>query len=402
MVALPLPPPVEALLAQLATQDRVAAAVGVCARELERGVVPDSWEIATSAPLPELLARFPRAVVTAPDRLLLASAAGPVELHPLPPGTDVRTALGRRDFTLHALAVAPGGEWIDPYGGRADLAAKRLRATADPDARFAEDPLRALRAARLVAELGVALDAEGERAAQRVVERIERERPARVRSELARLLLAPHVEAGLRLLRRLGLEALFAEGVADESAAIVARLPRDLELRLAAWLRGARAVASLRAMRFPRTQVLRVERLLQMHPIEGGPAVPREQRIRRLARRHEADLRALLALREAEIAVRGEGDSAAQKLEPVRALAQHVLRGDHLAEHRAALALDGDAVMRHLQIGPGAMVGRALRHLAACVAQDPDKNTRETLLALLDQWAREAQARKEGTWNRSE
>jgi tRNA nucleotidyltransferase/poly(A) polymerase len=236
-----------------------------------------------------------------------------------------------------------------------------------------------------------------------VVEHIVDERPARLRSELARLLLAPHVEAGLRLLRRLGLEELFANGVAEESPAVVARLPRDLELRLAAWLRGARAVASLRALRFPRTQVLRVERLLQMHPIEGGPAMPREQRIRRLARRHEADLRALLALREAEIAVRGEGESAAQKLAPVRALAEYVLRGDHLAEHRAALAIDGDAVMRHLQIGPGAMVGRALRHLAACVEQDPEKNRRETLLALLDEWvAREAQTHKEGTWNRSE
>jgi hypothetical protein len=99
--------------------------------------------------------------------------------------------------------------------------------------------------------------------------------------------------------------------------------------------------------------------------------------------------------------VRGEGESAAARLEPVRSLAAHVLRSDQLADHRAALALDGEAVMRHLGIGPGASVGRALRHLAARVAEDPAKNRRETLLALLDEWAaKDAHMRKEGTWRR--
>jgi hypothetical protein len=51
--------------------------------------------------------------------------------------------------------------------------------------------------------------------------------------------------------------------------------------------------------------------------------------------------------------------------------------------------------MRRLGIGPGATVGRALRHLAGCVAQDPAQNQRDKLLALLDAWvAREAAARE--------
>jgi tRNA nucleotidyltransferase/poly(A) polymerase len=378
---------VGALLARLVASGREAVVLGACARDLARGVVPASFEIATAAPLAELLALFPRGAVTGRDQLTLASAAGPVDVHPFRGGDGLEVELTRRDFTLHALAITSEGAWLDPHGGRADLAAGRLRATADPEARFSEDPLRALRAARLVSELGVDLEFASFVAAQRVAAKATMQLTARVRGELARLLLGPHVEAGLLLLRRLGIESALAEDVEQGAPAIVARLPRDLELRLAAWLRGARAIAVLRGLRFPRARVLRVERLLQMHPIDAGPSQLREQRIKRLARRHEDDLRALLALREAEIAVRGEGEEAARRLAPARSTAEHALRADRLADSRATLALGGEDVMRHLGIGPGTQVGRALRHLAARVAADPSCNTREALLALLDGWA---------------
>jgi tRNA nucleotidyltransferase/poly(A) polymerase len=383
---LPLPMPVCALLDALERAGHAAAALGVCVRELARGARPESFEIGTSADFASLCALFPRGAVTGSDRLSLASAVGPVEVHPHR-GGDVQAELARRDFTLHAIALARDGAWLDPHGGLADLDARVLRATGDPDARFAEDPVRALRAARLVAELGLALTPDTERAAAGVAARIGAERPARLREELGRLLLAPRVAEGLRALRRLGVEAALAPGVADEAPELVARLPRDLELRLAAWLRGARAIAALRALRHPRDRVLRVERLLQLHPIEAGPAHAREQRVRRLARRSLTDLEALVALREAEIAVRGEGEAAARRLDPVRAAISRTWRADRLADARAALALDGEDVMQRLGIGPGSHVGRALNHLASRVAEDPSCNRRETLLALLDEFA---------------
>ena len=383
---LPLPIPVCALLHALERAGHAAAALGVGVRELARGARPESFEVGTSADFASLCALFPRGAVTAPDRLSLASAVGPIDMHSFR-GGDVQAELAGRDFTLHAIAQAADGAWLDPHGGLADLDARVLRATGDPDARFAEDPVRALRAARLVAELGLALIPDTERAAQAVAERIAAERPARLREEITRLLLAPRVADGLLALRRLGIEAALAPGVADEAPDLVARLPRDLELRLAAWLRGGRAIAALRALRHPRERVLRVERLLQLHPIEAGPAHAREQRVRRLARRSLADLEALVALREAEIAVRGEGEAAARRLDPVRAAISRTWRADRLADARAALALDGEDVMKRLGIGPGSHVGRALNHLAERVADDPSCNRRETLLALLDDFA---------------
>jgi len=77
----------------------------------------------------------------------------------VPPG-GIENDLQRRDFTLNALAVRlPSGVLLDPTGGQADLAAGRLR-RAGPGA-FADDPLRALRAARLLAE-GIATQVEDE------------------------------------------------------------------------------------------------------------------------------------------------------------------------------------------------------------------------------------------------
>src|SRR6185436_15285909 len=92
---------------------------------------------------------------------------------------------------------------------------------------------------------------------------------ARVRAELHALLLGRFVDRGLALLRETGLEAVIAEGVLDDAAAVAAAVPADLELRLAAWLRGTRVVRILRRVREPRTRVIAVERLLHLHPIDA-------------------------------------------------------------------------------------------------------------------------------------
>src|SRR5579875_844956 len=57
-------------------------------------------------------------------------------------GVSLDDDLARRDFTINAMAHdLHGGPLVDPFGGRADLDAKVIRAVGDPAARFAEDPL---------------------------------------------------------------------------------------------------------------------------------------------------------------------------------------------------------------------------------------------------------------------
>ncbi|MFZ2629631.1 MAG: multifunctional CCA addition/repair protein [Rugosibacter sp.] len=64
------------------------------------------------------------------------------------PEVTLEEDLRRRDLTINAIAQAENGELIDPYGGRADLAARVLRHVSPA---FAEDPVRILRVARFAA-----------------------------------------------------------------------------------------------------------------------------------------------------------------------------------------------------------------------------------------------------------
>src|SRR4051794_37580303 len=67
-------------------------------------------------------------------------------------GATIEEDLAARDFTVNAIAEPlEGGAPIDPFDGRADLAAGRLRMVRREA--FADDPLRVMRAARLAAEL---------------------------------------------------------------------------------------------------------------------------------------------------------------------------------------------------------------------------------------------------------
>lgn len=121
-------------------------------------------------------------------------------------GVDLSDDLARRDFTINAIAVAPrSGELVDPFGGEADIALATIRAVGDPDERFQEDPLRLLRAARFVAQLGFRLDPTTEEAIARQAPSLGRISRERILAELTKLLTGEFADHGLEALRRTGL-----------------------------------------------------------------------------------------------------------------------------------------------------------------------------------------------------
>jgi tRNA nucleotidyltransferase/poly(A) polymerase len=375
-----LPPAVAAVIAQLSARGYESHAVGPAVRALlDREPVRD-FEIATAADGRALLALFPRAIPLdpGPRRLMLPSAAGPIELVPHAHASGICGELAHRDFTLHALAVDDEGRLLDPFAGCEDAAATRLRCVGRAPERFAEDPLRMLRAARLVATRGLTPTASLIAALREQREQITCAHESRVRAEFHALLLGRFADRGLALLRETGLESVIAEGVATDAPEVVAALPADLELRLAAFLRGTRAVRILRRLREPRVRVVAVERLLHLHPIDVVAQPGHEAAFRRLVRRSETVLPGLLALREAEIAVHGESAHARERLAALRRAIERA-REPIPEDAGAELALDGLAVMEILGCGPGPEVGRALRQLAKAVAADPACNTAESL-----------------------
>ncbi len=128
--------------------------------------------------------------------------------------------LGRRDFTINAMAVGitggRAGSLVDPYGGAADLAAglvRNLRADA-----FVEDPSRIVRAARYAGRLGFAVESGTRAAAERAVGGLTWE-SARAADELRRLLAEPAPGPALSLLFGFG-----ARGVASDGPELIVPL----------------------------------------------------------------------------------------------------------------------------------------------------------------------------------
>lgn len=121
-------------------------------------------------------------------------------------GDTLEADLERRDFAVNAMAVrVPAHEFVDPYGGMADLAAKRLRTPGTPEQSFDDDPLRMLRAARFASQLGFAVDAKAVAAMTAMAERIEIVSAERIRDELDKLICGDNPREGLRLLVETGL-----------------------------------------------------------------------------------------------------------------------------------------------------------------------------------------------------
>ena len=132
-------------------------------------------------------------------------------------GDNLEDDLVRRDFTVNAMALRlPDLELVDPHGGMLDLAAGRLRTPSTPEVSFSDDPLRMMRAARFVAQLGVVPAPEVLEAMTAAAGTLEIVSAERVRDELVKLLLADDPVAGLRVLVDTGL----AEQVLPELPAL--------------------------------------------------------------------------------------------------------------------------------------------------------------------------------------
>ena len=395
MAVLDIPGAVREVVRTLQAAGYRAVLVGGCVRDALQGNATRDYDVATSAPVEASLRLFPRAVPIGLrfGTILVPTSAGPVDVTRFR-GPDLAADLARRDFTLNALALDPQtGELLDPHGGARDLSERRLRAVGSAAERLREDPLRALRAARLVGELSLQPDPALREALPRVAPDLARVAAERIWAELSRLLQAPGVRAGLELLRRSGLEEVLAPGIQPDAAQVVALLPEDLTLRLAGWLRGANAARSLARLRAPRHRAQEVERLLALHPVDRATAL-QPPAVRRLLRRArgEQSVQALFALRRAELdaAEAGASDPARKRLAELAALLEDVRGG---ALERSALALCGDQVMEILGVGPGRQVGRALEHLVQVVLEDPTRNEAEALRRELLAWWRSQPAR---------
>ena len=156
---------------------------------------------------------------------------------------ELTADLGRRDFTVNAMAIPLQGEprLIDPSGGLADLEAGLLRVL--HAASFVDDPTRALRAARYAARLGFELETDTERLVRQTD--LETVSADRIDVELLKLCAEPEAASALELLARWGLFEL------DPEAATRVRSVTDL-LERPPWTRVAERGLAVHAAAFGR------------------------------------------------------------------------------------------------------------------------------------------------------
>jgi len=331
-------------------------------------------------------------------------------------GERLEDDLARRDFTVNAMAVSlPEHEFVDPFSGLADLAAQLLRTPARPEDSFADDPLRLLRAARFVAQLGFTVDDAVVTAMTAMSAEIGRISAERVRDELSKLLCGGDPRGGLHLLVRTGLAdivlpelpALRMEidehhqhkdvyahtlTVLEQAIALEGAGGPDLVLRLAALLHdigkpatrrkepaggvsfhhhegvGAKlARKRLTALRYPRDVIEPVSKLVFLHLRFHGYG--KGEWTDSAVRRYVTDAGDLLGRLHKLV----RADSTTRNQRRAAALARSydtletriaVLRGQ---EELDAIRpdLDGNQIMELLGTGPGPLVGRAHKHLLA-------------------------------------
>ena len=209
-IFIPLDEGAASLLDRLHAAGHAAYAVGGCVRDSLLGLVPHDWDLCTSATPAEVLALFgeehciptglQHGTVTIKSHGNLyetttfrtegaySDGRHPDAVHFVP---DVKEDLARRDFTINAMAYSVEEGLIDPFGGRADLAAGIVRAVGEPVRRFEEDALRILRLYRFAARFGFTLDPATGEAAKALSRHLDCVSAERIAEELSRLLAAP-------------------------------------------------------------------------------------------------------------------------------------------------------------------------------------------------------------------
>ncbi|THJ68696.1 CCA tRNA nucleotidyltransferase [Arthrobacter echini] len=334
-------------------------------------------------------------------------------------GTSLEDDLLRRDFTINAMALRlPSLELVDPFGGVRDLHGGFLRTPGTPSSSFSDDPLRMMRAARFVSQLGVSVAPEVSEAMTDMAGRISIISAERVRDELVKLLRGRAPDAGMDLMVATGL----ADHVLPEVAALrletdehhrhkdvyqhsltVLRQACELEtgedgpvpgpdvvLRLAALLHdigkpatrkfepggavtfrhhdtvGAKLAAKrLRALRFDNDTVKAVARLVELHMrfYGYGEAGWSDSAVRRYVSDAGPLLERLHRLTRSDVTTRNrrKAERLAFAYDDLEARISALAEQEELASIRPDL--DGEQIMALLGISPGPVVGRAYRFL---------------------------------------
>ena len=352
-------------------------------------------------------------------------------------GDSLEADLGRRDFTINALALdvialnaeAPDVQTLfDFHYGFRDLNDRVLRTPIDPEILFADDPLRMLRAARFAARFEMSIDPALEAAATKMAEQLTKVSPERVRGELDLLLLTAQPSLGLDFIVRTGLaEHFFPElpklqleqdpvhqhkDVLRHTWAVVDKTSPSLVLRLGALFHdigkpNTRAISDegvtfrfhdvvgakmtrkrMTALKYSSEMIddvsMLVELHLRFHTYKLGWS---DKAVRRYVRDAGPLLEELNELTRCDCTTRNARKAAilAERMDELEDRIGVLREQEDLSRLRPAL--DGVAVMELLGIAPGRAVGQALDFLMEIRLDEGEITADEAAVRLRAWWA---------------
>ena len=338
-------------------------------------------------------------------------------------GESLEEDLARRDFTINAIAYDESkGQIVDPYKGQKEIEKRVLRTVGNPEERFEEDALRLIRAVRLVAELGFALDTDTASAIQQKASNLGHVSRERIRDEFVRILESDQPMMAISLSERLGLlehiapDLLRGIGIDQNQAHSYTVFEHNLrsmqhaadkgwpmELRLAALFHdvskpesrrwsdekkdwtfhghevvGARvAEKALTDLRFSRETIDKVVKLVRWHMFFSDPDQVTLSAVRRTIRNvGQENIHDLLDLRICDRIGTGRPKEQPFRFRKYKAMVDEALRSPTSV---GMLKTDGSHIMEAFHVKPGPKIGQVLNALLEEVLDDADKNHIEYL-----------------------
>lgn len=354
-------------------------------------------------------------------------------------GSSLQEDLERRDFTMNALAIQVSAETlttcfqqlepfyelndsqytlVDRFGGITDLTNHQIKTVGEPDRRFTEDALRILRAIRFAVQLNMAIDDATFASLQKHAPLLAHISAERLRDELTKMLGSAFPAEAIELLDEAGAleycipELLAAKGVEQgghhttdvwtHSLDALRTCPSsDPVVRLATLLHdiakpqtfarqkntitfynheviGARVASAIaRRLRLSKHDVQRVFTLVRFHMFYYQPTMT-DAAVRRFMRNVGLEnIDDILDLREGDRL----GSGARKTSWRLEEFKDRMMEQLHQPMDVKDLAVNGHDLMTELGLQPGPMLGKTLQYLFEQVLEDPELNTKETLLS---------------------
>lgn len=432
-----IPQKAEQILRTLNEAGYEAYVVGGCVRDSILDRVPGDWDITTSA-LPEQVKElFHRTVDTGIQHGTVTVMMGKEGFEVTTYRVDgeyhdgrhpdavtftrsLEEDLKRRDFTINAMAYHPEHGLVDLFGGMEDINRKIIRCVGDPVERFTEDALRMFRAVRFSAQLGFTVEENTKAALARMSGNLEHVSAERIQTELVKLLVSDHpekiqdaYELGITKVILPEFDAMMETtqetlhhcyNVGEHTIHALMNIPADKVLRLTmlfhdtgkparktvdpdgtAHFKGHAYVSEeltksiMHRLKFDNDTLRKVSKLVLYHD-DRMPATMKH--VRRAMNRISAELFPYyMKVRMADTLAQSDyqRDKKLENLAGIEKCYQEILEKKQCVSLKELKVNGQDLIAAGIEKGP--KIGQTLQTLLQEVIEEPEKNTREYLLA---------------------